>query len=619
MGGNAAHDIGISIALEEGKPLKKANFINRKAAKVVIISLGVMLCFLVFMVVQDKKEYSISEKYSFSEIMGLDFKFDDEECENINTMLQSRVTEDERYFGFSGDGEKSIDLYKTNAVVESAKMLNNLNSEDLRARFSFLNKIDISQLEFLDLIYYINISEIIGLNVDYTDISKALEKFYDDSSRLFFIDSAEDSIHIKLIATAMCKKAVGEKLSEDLFDVENGLRIAYKDYEFKVNGNDTFYNAGADIIYCYSVFDMEDEIDMNSLGEWFEYWKEKNEAFEVVSVATALQYSEFLNIAEIFCGEYSDEKLYDYYVGMTEKNFDEVSDLYVFYNIFDNIKKCDNERVNAMFKNRINREIDSDSLYNLNIDLKSTFFGVVLAKKSGFSIERDKLNAYIADNYKNIDTIDDDYERITELYYNLMLEQEVNGYDIKYDKQLFQAQIDKTLKNAAYEENIGADIVSTRRALEILMDLQMFDVDIKISNAQARKIKDGVEAAVRKEEILYSSIACDLFIIDETLSLDILNGEKLHEVYDRLESGGGNMCMLQENVKPDIETTYRFFVCFDRTGDYDNIGEQKKFVEKQMIKPGIYRHDTGSSFCAFSDSLYGSAIKYLEIGGDKRD
>jgi len=583
----------------------------------VVLILSVLFIFINWI---NNKEYTIDDKYSLSEVAESNFNVSNTEQENIKSMLRNRTIEDDHYFGFAGNNAKNVDLYNANAAVEFAKILGNYKYDDLKLRLSFLSETNVDSLDFLNLIYDINICKALSINVDYSIINNSLMKFYDHNLNLFFVNNANESIHTKIIATAMCKKAMGEELSKKLFSSEKGIRNAYNDYNFQTKNNVTFYNSGADIIYCYSVFNMIDEIKLDNLKLWFEYWKNINESIVIDSFITTLQYSEYLNIATIFDPGYSSKKLYDYYIGITTENIAEVNDLYVISNVVKNVEPLDNIKVNKILENEIDKALNNDDLYDFKIDIKSTAFGVILAQKTGFAINKDKINNYIISNYKDVDSISNNYERVAALYYNLILDQAVNGYNIEYNKELFQSQIDKTLESIDYSSNISVDILSTRRLVELVMDLQIFDTDVKISNAQVKKIKNGVKKAFSDDSIVSTSVICDLFIINETLSLDLISNQQFLDVFNELTCDGGNKSMLIEDLQPDILTTYQFMNCLGRLNNYDHLNRQKEFVDSMMIKDGIYKLDKGSKDANdLSAVLYGVNIKHLQIGGSKID
>jgi hypothetical protein len=200
------------------------------------------------------------------------------------------------------------------------------------------------------------------------------------------------------------------------------------------------------------------------------------------------------------------------------------------------------------------------------------------------------------------------------------LDQALNGYDIEYDKELFQTQIDKTLRSMDYTTNIASDIVITRKLIELVMDLEIFDVDVTLTNAQASKIKDGVKKALSDDNNVYSSLLCDLFIINESMSFELLDNQRFLEVFHKLSVDGGNKSILSGDVQPDMWTTYQFISCLERLNNYDNIKQQKEFVDSIRVNEGIYKLDIKSyNVSDFPAILYGNYIKKLEVGGYKFD
>lgn len=591
-----------------------------KLFSLIFIGLCLSVSILIFNWIQSRKEHIFIEKFSFSEVANSNFNLSSAEQENIKLALESRVREDERYYGFAGNSLNNIDLYNLNMVVDFCEIMGEYQYDEIKERFSFISKIELNSLDFLNVIYYVNICKALSIKIDYANVNKVLIKNYDESLELFFVDDTNDSINVKLIATAICKKALGEELYKDFFAPENGIRKAFDNYNFKTGTDASFYNSGADIIYCYSVFNIVGELDFSKLNSWFEYWKNVNESFEIESFLAALQYSEYLNVATVFDASYSSRKLYEFYNGISSESILESDDLYTVYNILKNIRTLDNSKVNEIFKTKLDGILNSNNLYDSKIGIKSTAFGVILANKVGFSINRNKLNNYISSNYKNLNSIQNDYERTDTLYYTLILDQALNGYDIKYDKELFQTQIDKTLSSINYTKNIAADIVITRKLVELVMDLEIFDVEVKLTNAQASKIRNGIKKALADDNNVYSSLLCDLFIINDSMSFELLNNQRFLEAFQKLSDDGGNKSILSGDTQPDMWTTYQFLYCLERLNNYDNIKQQKEFVDSIEVNEGIYKRDiTSYNFSEFSEILYGNYIKNLEIGGSKFD
>ncbi len=369
-----------------------------------------------------------------------------------------------------------------------------------------------------------------------------------------------------------------------------------------------------------AVFDITDAIDKSKLDNWYSYWKKVYESIIVDSDISALQYSEYLNIARIFESDYSAEKVENYYSNLTSESIEDSDDLYVWYNIVKNVGTLNNTEINTILKTKINEEFNSDSFVSSKIDIKSTAFGVMLAQKTDFSLNKEKLENYIKRNYSDNVLIENSYDRTSALYYNLILDQLVNGYDQDYDAYYFQSQIDNILKELEYSQSIAGDVVSTRRITEMVSDLQIFDVDIKLTESQKNKIEKGLKVALEDSSIKNSVLLNDIFIVDRILNLNIVSDEELLDIYISLTTNGGTYVSTSGVTYPDLCSTYQFMVSLNRMNNYDYLNKQKSFVETLKLDEGIYTLNTNSvDTFDLSVIIYGNAIRYLEIGGDKGD
>ena len=269
---------------------------------IIVLIIIALACFILTKFKQDEK--AVINSYSFSE-MNLP-SLSTIPYDNINDVLESLYIENDKFCGFAGDSYKSVDLYTANSIVCIADILRDFDNSILKDKLQFLSNANLEDFDFLNLTYYIDLCSLLEIELNYSIINKALNKYYDKTENLFFLDSEEDSTNIKLIATALVKSVMKDNLSSEIFSVENGIKKAYDDYAFLTENDITLYNSGGDILYCISVFDMKDILDISELSDWFDYWERKYNEFEIDSIMAALQYSEFLNIARIFEPNYSN-------------------------------------------------------------------------------------------------------------------------------------------------------------------------------------------------------------------------------------------------------------------------------------------------------------------------
>lgn len=594
-------------------------YMNKKIIRniLIITFLAVIIAITACIFINRYRKAEIN-KQSFSEMHIPSLS--DMPKDNINDVLQSLYVENNEVCGFADKSYKSIDLYTADSIVKLAGALPKYDIGLLKNNFLFLSATDVTKLDLLNLLYYVDLCGQMDIDLDYDMVNNELCKYYDKNQCLFFLDSESDSAHIKLVITALVKKTMKNNLDEKTFELEKGIVQVYDNYEFLTGNSSSLYNSGGDILHCISVFGMNETADMSELAEWFEYWKKTYEDMSIDTSTDALMYSEFLNIAVIFDEKYSREKLDNYYNALDEQKVEEIQDLHIIFNIMDNMDSADNEKVNGLIINRINNALSSESPVTLETDLKSTVYGVLLSQYTGFSYDEDKIKAYINSIYDRDTSGENVYERSSNLYYVIILEQLVNNYEVDYGIKHIQKQIDDMLSEMDYStESLGSDIISTRRLVEIVSDLRIFDADIKLTQKQINKIKKGIKAALQQEGLKNSVLINDMYIIDRILSLNLVSDEALSEVYNSLTVDGGSRSTAETDAEPDITSTYQFFSSLEMMNNYENIEEQRKFISTHEIKDGLYVNEINDSQMELSVIAYGNSIKYVQTGGTSGD
>lgn len=592
---------------------KRTKLITVIVASIVI---GAIITFSFFIRCNGKVIFDAG--HSFSEIWGVDFEIDNNKQDNIRSILHSLSTEDPYLFGFTNNDNISINLYTPNAIVNVAKLIPDYNLDYLKQNLSFLNKTCIEGMDILNLLYYVELCSSLEIDIDYPGVFSALLKYYDEEAGLFFIDSIEDLMGNKLIVTSMVKRILGDKLPSKPFKLESGIKKVYETYNFQTEDSITLYNSGGDILFTMSVFRLEDQINKGKLNTWFVYWKDIYESIPINSFMSALQYSEYLNVARVFDPDYPNKKLQDYYHTLTTGDIEGIGDINVLYNILKNVRPLDNEVFNNTLAKHIEETAKGKHLFSFNLDVQSTVYGVLLARKADYSLNEKKIKNYIQYNYAEIPSIENSYDRTSELYFNVILDQLINGYEQEYDIYYFQSQVNAILKSLRYDQYLAADVICARRIVEIVMDLQMFDVDIHLSKAQRWRIHRGLQRAFKNDSLKNSVFINDIFIVDRALELNLVSDEEFIGIYNKLVSDGG-ACAIK-NEEPDILTTYQFMVSLGRINNFEYLDSQKEFVESLMVKDGVYKLDNHTSDVNDTTVIVrANAIRYLEVGGEKDD
>ncbi len=208
---------------------------------------------------------------------------------------------------------------------------------------------------------------------------------------------------------------------------------------------------------------------------------------------------------------------------------------------------------------------------NVIIDPVATVHGVLLAKCAGSGIDRSKLQNYINECYRKTEEAGQPSDVINLMYYAVILDEHNNNYKISISDDFIQRNVDRVIKALKFGNDINNDIVSARKAVEIVMDLQIHGLDILLDTGQVYKIRKGLRKALDKEEIADSILLTDIYLTDHALNSGLVSEETLTEVYERI--GDDSMY-----------NAHRFMVCFDRAGIIRYTEEQMIYVRSHMQK-----------------------------------
>ncbi|MDD2393810.1 MAG: hypothetical protein PHV88_07110 [Eubacteriales bacterium] len=226
------------------------------------------------------------------------------------------------------------------------------------------------------------------------------------------------------------------------------------------------------------------------------------------------------------------------------------------------------------------------------IDPVATVHGVMLAKCVGFGINRSKLQNYINECYEKTEGAKQPADIINMLYYAIILDEQNNNYKISVSDDYVQKHVDRTVKALKFGNDINNDVVSARKAVEIVMDLQIHGRDIHLNMGQVRKIRRGIRKALDREAITDSVLLTDLYLVDHALGAGLVDEEHLVKAYDRT----GGDCMYN---------AHRFMICFDRAGIDSYADEQVAYVRSNKERT------LGSVFMGLS------IVKHSNTGGMK--
>lgn len=224
-------------------------------------------------------------------------------------------------------------------------------------------------------------------------------------------------------------------------------------------------------------------------------------------------------------------------------------------------------------------------------------------------------------NYEDIKNIEDKYEKIQTLYYNLIIDEIINNYSISCDINYLQKIIDNSFKELNASNQKEKDIIAIRQILEIVEDLQIHGIDLKISNKQRNKMGEITKSIIKCDNILSSYLITDIYFINNILNLNLVSDKDILTIHQKLSRDGGNLMLIDDNLQPDIITTFKFEICLEQIGDFNYLNDKKKYVASLLTNPGLYKLSSGNenSQNELAAILYANSLEKETIGGDKDD
>lgn len=584
---------------------------RRNIVKITMLGLASVLLLGIVVFVLFRYKCVGVKKRIFIEKASFFSPFSEEEKVNINKYLKCLQVQNESISGFFNRfaSATALDLYNINAIVSMASLIPEYDLAELSAELSYLNQIEYDGLDFLNLIYLTDICNKLNIGLDYGRINESFKRFYDEETKLFFIDGPEDDIHSKLVATFNVFNALDGNLDFDYYRIADGAQAALNEYVFSMNYSfNSMFNSGGDIICLLGKMGLQELIDEQMISEWIDYWERYYDSISIDSINAALIYSGFAEVKQVFDSQYGCERIYNYYCSLNRSSLSEIDDLWMLCNVLERCKSLDNKSVNDLITARMDELMNAD-LVDCEIDLRSTVFGVLLAEASGFDYDKEKVRNYVKENYDIYDEYESVYDKASSLYYNIMLDQMVNGYDQHYDRSFLQKRVNDLLSELDYgKENIVTDISTARRIVEIVSDLRSHGVDIDLNYMQLFKLRRMINRFYKDDAWRESALIIDAYIIDNALSMNIITQKELMEVYDKLTEAGGTRQITDETTSADICTTYLFFAMFNRIDEDSFTESQKEYILSTKIEEGIFSYSDTQSLYDLSTIAYGNSI-----------
>lgn len=367
---------------------------------------------------------------------------------NINFQYKSQkplyYVENEKYAIFSDKNvfskiNNEINLYNVAWLTEIYSILNidfpNKNKEII---VEYLNSnvdndyIEKSDLDKVLLLVKVN-SRFNKENFNKEVYKERLMKNFDPNSNLFYLESVDDSIDVKLNATSIALQ-IYEELNEIPNDIKESLIIQYSkllndNTMFNFDTNDYYNNLivrGLSILYSASILNSlsSNEInqDIKTKENWYVFWNEWLNSFiddkgeldvlavnainnmKKISELSTLEFKVNNNMEKILL---SDSRIFNNDLNILFQY--ELQYEYQVINIF-NIINIDipKELKNKYFNNLdfwFYSEVENSDIYNI-------YYGINISKYENFKFNKSKVKEYLAKLINNTKEFD-----IYSLYY----------------------------------------------------------------------------------------------------------------------------------------------------------------------------------------------------------
>ena len=515
----------------------------------------------------------------FFEKAPINMVFDLEQTQNINNILEEKYVAVNNRAGFSAFSD-NISLYEMYGIYKLADSINNNEIKDtLKNNIEDLKKIDITNLDMLNLYYYLFLCKEYNVSVNVNAIKSVLDKHYDNDMHLFNIFGENDLLANKIWISGN----VLTVLSDLDYDIQNGLSKVFSTYQFKLPiSGDTLYNSGGDIIYALNQNGLLDLIVRSNMNDWFEAWEEEYSDFSIKDDSTALIYSSFLDIVEIFAPDSldSNDLMQKYFESLLVSQIPDSFDPNLWSTIMKYVKTPQN---NMEIFNRIlssaNEDISNLVISNKNIDVAETAFGIALANATGFEINKDYINNTFISYEKAAELKNQELKKTNLIAIEKMRYEIQQGMiSSKSAKAIYRAKVDEDIFIRGEVPSYNTEIVEIAVSSTLFQYLcSTFEIDVTSLDAfeqlcdqdlgfvfnDLHKIKitgifqsDNIDIIIDEAVINYLQSP-----LPNNISIYISDINKSTEITDFIKANGDGLFAISqyEHLRLNVSQNARFF------------------------------------------------------------
>ena len=262
------------------------------------------------------------------------------------------------------------------------------------------------------------------------------------------------------------------------------------------------------------------------------------------------------------------------------------------------------------------REIlQKELVFHAELSAEQTAYGVFLAESTGMALNRDKVNAFLKEEYEKLETQQNAVEQIEQLYYLIAIDGIMNQYTYMYSAKGYQQILDHIFAVADTKNSSAVMLNAERKAVEIIQNLQIHNVDVNLKKWQRNRLIRMLRTAVTSDERVTIGFT-DILLLNDMLDADLVSLQDMQNVYHSLRTDDGIRAALDDTCTPDLYSIFLFGVCMTERNDFSKHDELCSFARIYRDKEGLFIAKKDSM--PFPGSVYfGFWLEKQRIGGDK--
>ena len=554
---------------------------------------------------------------SLRELSGIAAPLSEQEAAAVSNMLMQYYVENENTAGFvhysaPEDLQGLYAMYQFAKVFDAAELQDSLQKQLSQIRLPAPDTLDI-----VNLVYYAELGTGCAVpDYDAERVLSAFGRFYDEKNHLFFLVDENDDIHKKIALTAFCAEHVPTLKNSGQFSLQEGAEAAMQGYQFETNRALAFFNAGGDILHLYHVLGLDCTDTVRQQADWFASWSELYASAELTSISTLTAERDFRSVAALFGDKEPDTRLRSFFESLDEKQaaamITSKLDALMLADAMCGTDTTGNAAAAAALTSKFRSVLQQEPVFQAELSAEQTAYGVFLAESTGTALNRDKINAFLKAEYAKLEKQQNAAEQIEQLYSLVAIDGVMNQYTYMYPAGTYQKMLDRMLAAAGSKNPDAAMLNAERKAVEIIQNLQLHNVDVKLKQYQREKLLRMLRTAVAGERMTISY--ADILMLNDMLGAELVSAQDLQKVYDSLRTDDG-ICAAQDET-PDLYSTFLLGVCLSERNDFSKQNELSTFAEAYRNEAGLFCADKASD--PFPDSVYyGFWLEKQRIGGDK--